>query len=406
MPHLLGYVVAGLLPRAWVTLEVSKAPLHHGKDITMNRILLRTLSDARQSRAARCKALLTGCVLLTALCTPAAAQQQPPEEASIFRLVTFQVMGDYRLGATQGNGESDIVDIHNAVRALKAAGAPQVRDLGYIPADMKTLIEVGDEAVEALKTVYRTALDLRASGRLVDTGGDRRVFYPDTAVRLRTPIPNPNQVFGMANNYIEEGAERNAVPSYFLKSAASIAGPDDEIVMTDFLEEGVETCSGFCFNSHEAEFAFVVGRRARNVSEADAMDYVFGYMVHNDVSGRSIPTGGSGTEGSSMSKGMETFAPLGPYLTLKEDVPDPYNLAIVTRLNGEVFPMPNGNTSFMVNRIPRALSMLSRIMTLEPGDVIATGVPAPTVPLRPGDTVEITIDRLGTLRNYVVAEEN
>ena len=224
MPHLLGYVVAGLLPRAWVTLEVSKAPLHHGKDITMNRILLRTLSDARQSRAARCKALLTGCVLLTALCTPAAAQQQPPEEASIFRLVTFQVMGDYRLGATQGNGESDIVDIHNAVRALKAAGAPQVRDLGYIPADMKTLIEVGDEAVEALKTVYRTALDLRASGRLVDTGGDRRVFYPDTAVRLRTPIPNPNQVFGMANNYIEEGAERNAVPSYFLKSAASIAG--------------------------------------------------------------------------------------------------------------------------------------------------------------------------------------
>ena len=107
-----------------------------------------------------------------------------------------------------------------------------------------------------------------------------------------------------------------------------------------------------------------------------------------------------------MSKGMETFAPRGPYLTLKEDVPDPYNLAIVSRLNGEVFPMPNGNTSFMVNRIPRALSMLSRIMTLEPGDVIATGVPAPTVPLTPGDTVEITIERLGTLRNYVVAEGN
>jgi len=376
----------------------------------MNRILLRTLSDARQSRAARCKALLTRCVLLAALCAPAAAQQQPPEEASIFRLVTFQVMGDYRLGATQGNGESDIVDIHNAVRALKAAGAPQVRGLGYIPADMKTLIEVGDEAVEAVKTVYRAALDLRANGRLVDTGGDRRIFYPDTAVHLRAPIPNPGQVFGMANNYEEDqtpdASTMNVVPSYFLKSAASIAGPDDEIVMTDFLEEGVETCSGFCFNSHEAEFAFVVGRRARNVSEADAMDYVFGYTVHNDVSGRSLPTGRSGTEGSSMTKGQENFAPLGPYLTLKEDVPDPYDLAIVTRLNGEVFPMPNGNTRFMRNKIPQALSMLSRVMTLEPGDIIATGVPAPTVPLRPGDTVEITIERLGTLRNYVVAEEN
>jgi acylpyruvate hydrolase len=349
-------------------------------------------------------------VLLTALSTSAAAQQQPPEEASIFRLVTFQVVGDYRLGATQGNGESDIVDIHNAVRALKAAGAPQVRGLDYIPADMKTLIEVGDEAVEAVKTVYRAALDLRANGRLVDTGGDRRIFYPDTAVHLRAPIPNPEQVFGMANNYEEDqtpdASTMNVVPSYFLKSAASIAGPDDEIVMTDFLEEGVETCSGFCFNSHEAEFAFVVGRRARNVSEADAMDYVFGYMVHNDVSGRSLPTGRSGTEGSSMTKGQENFAPLGPYLTLKEDVPDPYDLAIVTRLNGEVFPMPNGNTRFMRNKIPQALSMLSRVMTLEPGDIIATGVPAPTVPLRPGDTVEITIDRLGTLRNYVVAEGN
>ena len=372
----------------------------------MNRIPLRTVSDAPQSRATRYMALLTVCALLTALCTPAAAQQPPPAEASIFRLVTFQVSGDYRLGATQGNGESDVVDIHNAVRALKAADAPQVRGLGYIPADMKTLIEVGDEAVEALKTVYRTALDLRAGGRFVDTGGDRRVFYPYTAVQLRTPIPNPGQLFGMANNYVEEGADRNAVPSYFLKSAASIAGPDDKIVMPDFLVEGVEGCSGFCFNSHEPEFAFVIGRRAHNVSEADAMDYVFGYMVHNDVSGRSLPTGRSRTEGSAMTKGMETFSPLGPYLTLKEDVPDPYNLAIVTRVNGEVFPMPNGNTSFTVNRIPRALSMLSRIMTLEPGDIIATGVPAPTVPLKPGETVEITIDRLGTLRNYVVAEEH
>lgn len=103
-----------------------------------------------------------------------------------------------------------------------------------------------------------------------------------------------------------------------------------------------------------------------------------------------------------MTKGMDTFAPLGPYLTLKEDVPDPYNLAIETKLNGKVFAMPNAHTKYMKHKIPMAVSLLSRIMTLQPGDIIATGVPAPTAPLVPGDTVEITIERLGTLRNRIV----
>jgi 2-keto-4-pentenoate hydratase/2-oxohepta-3-ene-1,7-dioic acid hydratase in catechol pathway len=105
-----------------------------------------------------------------------------------------------------------------------------------------------------------------------------------------------------------------------------------------------------------------------------------------------------------MTKGMDTFAPLGPYLTLKEDVPDPYNLAIETKLNGKVFPMPNAHTRYMIHRIPAAISLLSHIMTLMPGDILATGVPAPTAPLTAGDTVEITIERLGTLRNRVVAK--
>jgi 2-keto-4-pentenoate hydratase/2-oxohepta-3-ene-1,7-dioic acid hydratase in catechol pathway len=132
------------------------------------------------------------------------------------------------------------------------------------------------------------------------------------------------------------------------------------------------------------------------------MEYVFGYTVHNDVSGRTLRTGASSSEGSSMTKGMDTFAPLGPYLTLKEDVPDPYNLKIETKLNGKVFPMPNAHTKYMRHRIPAIVSLLSKIMTLHPGDIIATGVPAPTAPLHAGDVVEITIERLGTLRNRIV----
>ncbi len=352
--------------------------------------------------------------LVGVLCTLEAAQAGA-DEASIFRLVTFQTVGELRLGATEGNGEADIVDIHNAILALMASGALEVSNLPYVPADMRSLIEVGDTAVNAVKTVYRAALDHKGEAWFVDPGGERRVFHPPTAVRLRTPIPNPHKVFGIASNYRREGdpetppvpmenppeqtglgrTRDRGLPSFFLKSVSAIVGPDDEIVMTELLKDGFP-------NTHEVELGVVIGKRMKNVAEADVMDYVFGYTVHNDVSGRTLRTGATGTEGSSMTKGMDTFSPLGPYITLKEDVPDPHNLAMETKLNGEVVEMTNANTSYMRHKIPGALSLLSQIMTLEPGDIIATGVPMPTAQLEAGDTVEITIERLGTLRNFVV----
>ncbi len=104
-----------------------------------------------------------------------------------------------------------------------------------------------------------------------------------------------------------------------------------------------------------------------------------------------------------MSKGLDTFAPCGPYLTLKEDVPDPHNLAIAARLNGEAWDIPNANTRHLTHKIPQIIAYLTQRMTLLPGDIIATGVPAPVVPLRAGDTAELIIGPLGTLRNRVVA---
>lgn len=370
------------------------------------------LHHPRRTRRAALRALVAaGCVAV--LCAPAAAQTKP-DEASIFRLVTFQAAGELRLGATQGTGGADIVDIHNAILALTAAGAAEVKRLPYIPADMKSLIQVGAPAVEGVKTVYRAALAHKGRAGFVDPGGERRVFHPPTAVRLRAPIPNPQKLFGIAGNYRRPGdpppppplADPPArtglgrtpdpgLPSLFLKSVSAIVGPDDEIVMTDLLKNGYPS-------THEAELAVVIGKRMKNVREADVMDYVFGYTIHNDVSGRTLRTGASGSEGSAMTKGMDTFAPLGPYITLKEDVPDPHNLALETRLNGKVFEMPNAHTKYMRHKIPTALSLLSAIMTLEPGDIVATGVPMPTAQLEAGDTVEISVERLGTLRNYVV----
>ncbi|HSL21321.1 MAG TPA: fumarylacetoacetate hydrolase family protein [Vicinamibacterales bacterium] len=375
---------------------------------------------------ARLTAAAVGLPLAVAAILPASSlARQATGEAAIFRLVTFQATGDLRLGATQGNGDAPIIDIHNAILALASAGAPEIQNLGYVPADTRSLIEIGDTAVASVKTVHQAALKLKAGGRWTDPGGERRVFYPPTAVRLRAPVPNPQKMFGMAGNYRREGESEltaatpetaaavptagtqarpggglgrtpdRRLPSFFLKSVSAIVGQDDDIVMTDLLADGYP-------NSHEAELAVIIGKRARNVPEARAFDYVFGYTIHNDVSGRTLRSGASSSEGSSMTKGMDTFAPLGPYLTLKADVPDPHNLAIETKLNGKVFPMPNAHTRYMRHRIPAAISYLSRIMTLQPGDILATGVPAPTAPLNAGDTVEITIERLGTLRNRVV----
>ena len=133
----------------------------------------------------------------------------------------------------------------------------------------------------------------------------------------------------------------------------------------------------------------MIGRRGKNVSEGDAFNYVFGYMVCNDVSSRDLQQGQHPTQGATFDKGLDTFSPCGPYLTLKEDVPDPQNLAISATINGQPSPMPNSNTRFMTFKIPQIIAYISRRMTLETGDVFQTGVPAPVVPLKAGDTVEI-----------------
>ena len=375
----------------------------------MNETLLRTGRPRRLGLS-----VLILFALLATLVTVGAPVEAQQDEESIFHLLTFRTTAEMRLGATEGDGQKDIVDIHNAILALKGIGASEVANLPYIPADMRSLIEVGDSAVEGVKTVYRAALAHKADGSLVDPGGEYRVFHPPTSVQILTPIPNPHKMFGIAGNFFRPGQPREnppplerttqeefgreqdrGRPSPFLKSVASLCGPDDEIVMTDLLLDGYP-------NTHEIEFSFIIGRRAKNVSAADAMDYVFGYTIHNDVSGRTLQTGASGSEGSSMTKGMDCFGPTGPYITLKEDVPDPYNLQMETRLNGEPFEMENAHTSNMRHKIPAQIELISHIMTLEPGDIIAVGVPMPTAQLEAGDTVELYIERLGTPRNYVV----
>ena len=333
----------------------------------------------------------------------AVAQASQPG-ATTFRLLTFAA-GDSgpRLGATVGNGAQDVVDIHNAILYLLTTGAPEAKSIPAIPIDMRSLIEAGPTSIAAVKSVYTTITKVKAGGKFAEPGGDHRIFYPPNSFAYLPPVPNPSKVFGLAGNYIrrtttgEAGAfDEVAYPSAFLKPPSSLTGHETEINLEGLLTKGV----------YEPEMTIVIGKRAQNVSVANAMDYVMGYTLLNDVSSRDLPAGKHTSQGSTMSKGLDTFSPAGPYITLKEDVPTPENMVVIGVINGKVheWPVPNGNTSFLTFTVAETVAYFSERMTLLPGDLIATGVPQPSMQFAAGDTVELTIGHLGTLRNRVVSK--
>jgi 2-keto-4-pentenoate hydratase/2-oxohepta-3-ene-1,7-dioic acid hydratase in catechol pathway len=323
---------------------------------------------------------------------------------SVFRLLTFEAGNSGpRLGTTTGNGDQEIVDVHNAILYLARTGASEVKALAPIPIDMRALVEAGPASIAAVKTVHKAITAAKAAGRFTEPGGSGRVFHPAAGVRYLPPIPNPSKILGLAGNYIRKspdgkpGAYDNAqYPSAFLKPPTSLTGHNSEINLEGLLTTGV----------HEPEFTIVIGRRARNVPESEAMDYIMGYTILNDVSSRDLKQGEHNSQGSTVSKGLDTFSPSGPYITLKEDVPDPHNLEISAVVNGKPvpWPVPNGNTKFLTFTVAQTIAYFSERITLEPGDLVATGVPAPSLKFQEGDVVELTIGHLGTLRNTVVSK--
>jgi len=346
-------------------------------------------------------AILAALALSTLMLDPGRAQQAGD---GTFRLLTFEVAGSGpRLGTTRGNGDRDIVDVHNAIAYLYRSGAPEAGTLPAIPIDMRSLIEAGDVPIRGVRSLHDTMARIRASGSFVEPGGSQRVFHPPGSVEYLPPIPNPSKVMSLAGAYQRRNADGTPgnydnveYPSFFFKSPASLTGHETDINLWGLLTTGV----------HEPEFAVVIGRTARAVPASEAMDYVVGYTMMNDVSSRDLPQGQHGTQGGSMSKSLDTFTPLGPYLTLKEDVPDPNNVDITGIVNGEPheWPVPNGNTSFLTFTVEETIAYLSERMTLLPGDIVATGVPQPTMTFAEGQLVEITIGNLGVLRNRVVSD--
>ena len=217
-------------------------------------------------------------------------------------------------------------------------------------------------------------------------------------VQLLAPVPRPGKLICIGLNYRDHAAESGMsvpeTPMYFAKFGSCVIGPN----------EAVPIPPGSTQTDYEAEMAFVIGRRARRVSAANARAHLLGWCCLNDVSARDFQfADGQWTRG----KACEGFAPMGPWIATPDSVPDPHALDIRLRLNGAV--MQDSNTAQLVFGVDELLAFLSEHVTLEPGDVVSTGTPPgvgfarkPPVFLKPGDVMEVEVEGLGTLRNSVV----
>ena len=222
--------------------------------------------------------------------------------------------------------------------------------------------------------------------------------------KLLAPI-EPAAIFAIGLNYRKHAIETNApipeFPVLFMKNIAAVQNPCDPIILPRHLRSDEV--------DYECELAVVIGRRCRNVSRADALQFVLGYTCANDVSARDWQKRRSGGQWC-RAKSFDTFAPLGPRLVTTDEIPDPNTLAIRTIVNGEV--LQSSNTADMIFDIPALIEFLSGSTTLLPGTVILTGTPSgvgmartPGRWLQPGDTVTVEIEKIGTLTNPVAAEE-
>lgn len=218
--------------------------------------------------------------------------------------------------------------------------------------------------------------------------------------RLGSPVARPSKIVCIGLNYSDHAKETGAAtptePVIFLKSTTAIVGPYDDVMIPQHSEK----------TDWEVELAVVIGTKASYVEEADAMNYVAGYCLHNDISERAfqLERGGTWDKG----KGCDTFAPIGPVLVTKDEIADVHNLRLWLKVNGHT--MQDGTTANLIFNIPFIVAYVSRFMTLLPGDIISTGTPAgvglgmkPPVYLKPGDVMELGIEGIGTSKQTVIA---
>jgi 2-keto-4-pentenoate hydratase/2-oxohepta-3-ene-1,7-dioic acid hydratase in catechol pathway len=263
-----------------------------------------------------------------------------------------------------------------------------------------SLLEEGNLVVDLSAAGYADTLAVIAAGIQTPPHGNTFPAYRLSEVRLHAPLLNPPRIFAIGLNYrdhaIESGMALPTTPVVFFKLVTAIVGPNDPIVLPVNSTEP----------DYEAEFAFVIGHGGYRLAAEEWRKHVYGYTIINDVSARDVQF--ASTQWS-MSKSFPTFCPMGPAIVTADEIADPHKLRISLSIDGET--LQNSSTSQLLFKIPELIEYLSSITPLLPGDVISTGTPPgvglgrnPKRWLRPGETVTVTIDGLGSLVNPVVAE--
>jgi 2-keto-4-pentenoate hydratase/2-oxohepta-3-ene-1,7-dioic acid hydratase in catechol pathway len=285
------------------------------------------------------------------------------------RLITYKAKHDARLGLLR---DDHVIDL--------AAASD-----GRLPSDMRTFLQQGENAMRLARQVEQNAT----------------ASLPLAEVMLLAPIPNPSKVVAIGLNYMDHCREQNIeppeAPIIFAKFPSAVVGPGAAIRWDPALTRKVD---------YEVELAVVMGRTARRVSAADALDYVAGYTISNDVSARDLQFGDRQWV---RGKSLDTFCPLGPWLVTRDEIPDPHDLSIRCTLNGDV--MQDSTTAEMIFGVTTLIEFISRAFTLLPGDVIATGTPdgvgvfrSPQVFMKSGDVVTLEVEGLGQLTNHCIEE--
>ncbi len=315
------------------------------------------------------------------------------------RLVSYFAEHQERLGVVEGEY---VVDIDTALEFVSWGEVPNerfntaARTISKVPGafiDMIELLLEGPEYLQALAVVTRTLAEA-----LGDKAYLKGLFRPLASVRLLAPILHPPKIVCVGLNYVdharEQGIEPPKEPLFFLKSCNTICGPGDSIRLPPNSTQV----------DYEAEFAVVIGKGGSRIAVEQAYEHVAGYTILNDVSARDMQFG---DKQWFRGKSCDTFAPCGPWIVTTDEVPDPHNLRISLTLNGAT--LQDSNTSNLIFGVPQLISYLSQSLTWEPGDLISTGTPPgvgvfrkPPLFLKPGDTVSVTVERLGTLTNPVV----
>ena len=313
------------------------------------------------------------------------------------KLVTYNAGGEQRVGAVVGDGNNQVVDLAAADRTL--ARREKRKTHGFF-CDMLTLLEAGSKGLSAAKNAAKAA-----SGASVK---------PLSRVRLKAPVPNPRKVFCLAGNYqdhIEEGGGKIALqdketPRVFMKPpTTTVIGQNDKILIPPVARS----------IDWEGELAVVIGRKAKGVKPKDALKYVAGYTIMNDVSERDLKIK-KRTDSRPRDewfdwlngKWLDTFGPQGPWIVTRDEIPDPQVLDISTFINGE--RKQHNNTGQMLYPVTKIIEYISAIITLEPGDLISTGTISGVGAtsgtfMKPGDKVQIEISSIGVLKNSVAASK-